>query len=235
MSTKKIKILSVGGSIIIPPTGFDPAFLASFKKMILKEVKKGARFVLVIGGGATARVYQDGLRQLVGDDHTTLDLIGIETTRLNANFVRLMFGEYAYREVVSDPRTAVRTDKPIIIACGWKPGCSTDKDAVLLARAYGASELINVSNIAYVYTRDPREYPDAEKIESIDWHTFRRNIVGTTWEPGKNVPFDPIASKLAEQLGMTVSIVKGGDLSEVSRAIRGKKFKGTVIRPFQQM
>lgn len=232
MAKRQTKILSIGGSIIIPATGFDIAFLKKFKSLILSEVKKGVRFILVIGGGTTARTYQAGLRSLIGDHPLTLDLIGIETTRLNANFVRIFFGEYAYKEVIDNPTKKVETQKPIIVACGWKPGCSTDADAVLLARAYGAKELINVSNIEYVYTKDPNKFADAEKVEVIDWETYRREIVGNTWTPGKNSPFDPIASRDAEKFGMTVSIVRGSELNEVKKAIEGKKFKGTVIKPF---
>ncbi len=235
MAKRQTKILSIGGSIIIPKGGFDIEFLKKFKALILGEVKKGTKFILVIGGGATARTYQAGLRTLIGDGPLPLDLIGIETTRLNANFVRLFFGNHAYKEVINDPRKKVKTDKSVMIGFGWKPGCSTDEDAVLLARAYGAKELINVSNIEYVYTKDPNEFSDAEKIEFIDWKTYRKEIVGNTWIPGKNSPFDPIASRHAEKLGMTVSIVRGSDLDEVKKAIQGKKFKGTVIKPYIEL
>ncbi len=232
MAKRQTKILSIGGSIIIPSTGFDIEFLKKFKALILREARKGIRFILVVGGGTTARTYQAGLRAMIGEQHHQLDLIGIETTRLNANFVRLFFGEHAYGEVIFDPTKPVKTSKSIIVACGWKPGCSTDADAVLLARTYGARELVNISNIEYVYTKDPNQFSDAEKIENIDWKTYRRDIVGNVWEPGKNSPFDPIASRSAETYGMTVSIVRGSDLGEVAKAIQGKKFKGTVIRPF---
>ncbi len=232
MAKRQTKILSIGGSIIIPKIGFDTNFLKKFKALILGEVAKGTRFILVIGGGVTARIYQAGLKSLVGNNSHMLDLIGIETTRLNAHFVRLLFGPHAYQEVVCDPTKPVKTNKSIIVACGWKPGCSTDADAVLLARAYGAKQLINASNIAYVYTKDPNKYPDAEKVEVIDWETYRREIVGDTWSPGKNSPFDPIASRDAEKFGMTVSIVRGSDLGELRKTIQGKKFRGTVIKPF---
>ena len=53
-----MKILSVGGSIIIPKTGFDIDFLKKFRRMILNRVKKGEKFILVIGGGATCRVFK---------------------------------------------------------------------------------------------------------------------------------------------------------------------------------
>lgn len=225
------KILSVGGSIIIPKTGFDIPFLKKFRAFIVSQVKKGERFILVIGGGGTARSYQGALRGVVKTTDTELDWIGIHTTILNAQFVRLFLGEaLCYPEVVIDPRKKIKTKKPIIVAAGWKPGMSTDADAILLAKNYQVREIINLSNIEYVYNKDPNVYPDAKKIEQIDWKTFRREIVGNVWKPGFNAPFDPIASRSAEKLGISVSILQGTNLDEVKKAVAGKKFRGTLIR-----
>jgi uridylate kinase len=225
-----LHILSVGGSIVIPKTGFDPAFLKSFKTMILKKVAKGHRFVLVVGGGATARNYQDAARNVQKSiSNEQLDWIGIAATVMNAEFMKALFGEYAYKSVVRDPYEKVRTTKPIIIAAGLKPGCSTDLRAVQYAEVYGAERVYNLSNISYVYTKDPNKYPDAEKIETIDWKQFRKDIVGDTWEPGNSAPFDPIASKLAERLNLSVSILSGKDMRNISKAIDGKSFEGTSI------
>ncbi|MFA7314486.1 MAG: UMP kinase [Candidatus Magasanikbacteria bacterium] len=228
-SKNNVKIISVGGSIIIPKTGFDIGFLKKFRQMILTEVKNGQKFVLIIGGGSTTRVYQKALGEIVKLKNEDLDWMGISGTILNANFVRLMFGELAYKEVVTNPTKKVKTDKAIIVAAGYKPGCSTDYDAVLLAKAYGAKEIINLSNIPYVYDKDPSKFADAKKIENIDWKTFRKEIVGFTWIPGKNVPFDPIASKGAEKLKLKVNILQGTNLIEVKKVFGGKKFKGTVV------
>ncbi len=224
----KTKIISVGGSIIIPKTGFNIPFLKKFKKLILDEVKKGNKFILVIGGGSVCRQYQDAIKKVTPLNNTDLDWLGIHTTVFNAQFVKFMFKDHVYGEVISDPTKKVKTNKPIIIASGWKPGCSTDKDAVLLAKTYNASEVINLSNIEYAYDKDPSKYKNAVKIESIDWSGFRK-IVGNKWNPGANAPFDPIASREAQKLGLSVAILRGTDLKQVKNVLAGKKFKGTVI------
>ena len=223
------KIISVGGSIIIPKTGFDIKFLKKFRALVLKHVKAGDKFILVIGGGATCRDYQDALGKVVKTSDSDLDWMGIHTTIFNAQFVKLLFKDVSYGEVIIDPTKKVKTNKKVLIASGWKPGCSSDKDAVLLAKTYGAKEVINLSNIEYVYDKDPNKYKSAKKIEEINWKDFRKNVVGYKWVPGKNVPFDPIASGLAEKLGLRVSILKGTDLREVENVISGKKFRGTII------
>lgn len=224
----KTKIISVGGSIIIPKTGFNIDFLKRFKKLILDQVKKGDKFILVVGGGSICRQYQDAIKKVTPLNNTELDWLGIQATVFNAQFVKMMFKDYAYGEAISDPTQKIRTNKPIIIASGWKPGCSTDKDAVLLAKTYNASEVINLSNIEYAYDKDPSKYKTAKKIENIDWSGFRK-IVGNKWNPGANAPFDPIASREAQKLGLSVAILKGTDLKQVKNVLTGKKFKGTVI------
>lgn len=224
------KIISVGGSIIIPKTGFDVEFLKKFRELILAQLKKGERFILIIGGGFTCRQYQQAAQSVVPINKTDLDWIGIYTTRLNAEMVLRLFKGVAHPEVILNPNKKVPTKKNLIIAAGWQPGCSTDNDAVLLAKTYGVHEVFNLSNIEYVYDKDPNKFPDAKKIEEIDWKTFRKNVVGNKWEAGKNAPFDPTASRAAEKLKLTVKILCGTDLENVERATSGASFIGTVIR-----
>lgn len=227
MKTNPVKILSVGGSIIIPESGFDILFLQKFKALIVERVTAGEKFILVIGGGSTARKYQEAGRALGWSD-TNLDWLGIQTTILNAHFIKELFGSYAHGEVITDPTKKVVTDKPVIIAAGWKPGCSTDNDAVLLAQTYGAGELINVSNIDYVYTADPKKDPSATKKEKLTWDELTA-IIGTTWVPGANVPFDPTAAGTAMSLGLTVKFVKGTSLSDLKNALENGTFSGSII------
>lgn len=229
MKKADYKILSVGGSIIIPKTGFDISFLKRFRELILKEAQQGQKLILVIGGGATCRSYQDAARQVITMTDADLDWLGIHTTIYNAQFVRMLFKGVAHDEIVTNPTKKVKTQKKIIIAAGWKPGCSTDKDAVLLAKAYGAREVINLSNIDYVYDSDPKLNPKAKRIGRISWKEFRK-IVGNKWSPGANVPFDPIAAKEAERLGLVVKFVHGTHLNAVRSVLHEKHFSlGTVI------
>ncbi|OGH64877.1 MAG: hypothetical protein A2821_00160 [Candidatus Magasanikbacteria bacterium RIFCSPHIGHO2_01_FULL_41_23] len=226
-----MKILSVGGSIIIPQTGFNPDFLKKFRTLILKRVAQGEKFIIVTGGGSIARQYQNGARLLGKPTNSDLDWIGIQTTILNAHFMRVLFSGYSHDEIILNPHQKIKTTKPLIFAGGEKPGCSTDLDAVDFAHTYDAKDILNLSNIDYVFDKDPNKFSDAKRIEDMNWETFRRDVVGYTWDPGKNVPFDPTASTAAAKWKMTVSILNGNNLKEVAKAIDGKKFKGTRIHP----
>ena len=56
-----------------------------------------------------------------------------------------------------------------------------------------------------------------------------RNIVGGKWKPGLNVPFDPIACREAERLGLKVVII-GKGIKNLKNFFNGKKFRGTIIK-----
>jgi len=219
-------IISLGGSLIVPDA-IDLDFLRRFKALLLKHREK--RFVLVSGGGKTCREYQDAARKLGVSDTRELDWVGIRSTMLNAELVRVMFGDDAYETVLIDePKQAPKTWKNIIISSGWEPGCSTDKDAVLLAKLFSAKTIINLSNIDYAYDKDPRTHKDAKRLERVSWKEFRK-IVGDTFLPGGNYPFDPEASKLAEKLGLRVIIAKGSDVENLEKILAGKEHTGTTI------
>ena len=103
----------------------------------------------------------------------------------------------------------------------------TIKDEII-AKNLGARRLVNLSNIDYVYDKDPKKYPDAKKFERIAWPDFR-SLIPPEWDPGLSSPFDPVAAKEAETLGLEVAIINGAHLEEFSNYLDNKPFVGTVI------
>jgi uridylate kinase len=220
-------VVSVGGSLIVPD-GIDTDFLIRFKTLILEKIQQGFTFSIIAGGGKTARRYQDAANTVTPLSSSDTDWIGIHATRLNAQLLRNIFVDSAYARVIENPTIDIDAEKPIIIAAGWQPGCSTDYDAVLIAKNLGARRLVNLSNIDYVYDADPRKNPKAKKIEKISWPEFRK-IIPDHWDPGLSSPFDPIAAKEAEALGLEVAIMNGAKLDEFSNYLSNEPFVGTVI------
>jgi len=225
---KKLYVLSLGGSLIVPD-GIDQKFLNSFRKLILTQVKRGKRFIIVTGGGQTSRKYQQALRQASKATSAELDWMGIEATWINARLVQLMFGELAHQKIISDPNKRVKFKEKVLVAGGWKPGRSSDDDAVRLAHIYGSNTVINLSNIDYVYNKDPKKFKKARKITAISWREFSR-MFGSKWNPGAHVPFDPVAARFAKQHGQSVIIAQGKDLKNLQNILSQKKFKGTTIK-----
>lgn len=224
------KVLSLGGSIVAPDAP-DTSFLRDFAALVRSWLDGDAarRLILVVGGGGPARTWQKAYRDSVDvPDPEAQDWIGIMATRLNAQLVRSLFLDLCPHEVVIDPSTVTVFGGRVLVASGWKPGFSTDFDAVVLAERFAADTLINLSNIAKVYTADPGSDPNAKPLDAISWKDFRA-MIGDEWIPGKNVPFDPVASRRAEELSLKVVCAAGRNLDNLSAILDGKKFQGTLI------
>ncbi len=226
-NTNNTIVLSLGGSLIYPKD-IDVAYLKKFRTLVLLYITRGKKFGIVCGGGSICRTYITKANEVVPLQPSQNDMVGIMTTRANAQLVREIFSDSAYKDVIIDYSKKIDTDKPIVVGAGWVPGSSTDKDAVLLAHMYGAKTIINLTNVNYVYDKDPRKYTDATPVKKILWKDFKA-IVGGEWKAGMNLPFDPIAAALAEKEKLRVVVLNGNNLDNLEKYLAGKEFVGTVI------
>lgn len=216
--------------MIVPSGGIDVRFLKSFSALVRRSVKRGDRFVIVTGGGSTARHYIEAGSRVTKISHEDLDWLGIHATRLNAHLVRTILRDVAYPVVVKSTTESIRGwKKPVLVAAGEKPGRSTDDVATRLARRFGARTVVNISNVDVLYDKDPRTHKDAKPVKEMSWKEYRR-MVGNKWSPGLSAPFDPVASKLAQTSHIRVVLVGGRDVANIGKVLKGKPFKGSVIQ-----
>ncbi len=220
-------VISVGGSLIVPEQ-IDTDFIRNFKAIIDREVALGKRFIIICGGGRTARNYQHSGQKVTGLRAMDIDWLGIHATRLNAQLIKTIFLPKVEEVVVHNPNDKIVFKKPILIAAGWKPGWSTDYDAVLLAKKFKATKVINLSNIDYDCNKDPKKFADAKPMLNISWKEFRK-IIPKKWDPGLNSPFDPIASREAQKNKIQVAVISGENLDQLNNFIYDKNFEGTLI------
>ena len=227
-------IISLGGSVIVPHLsdqgGINISFLKKFKKLILNELESGKKFIVVAGGGKTTRVYQKAAAKIANIKKEDIDWIGIHATRLNAHLLRTIFQKEAYPVILDNPQKKLKKEKGknLLIAAGWRPGWSTDYIAVLLAQRFGVKEIINASDLSFVYDKDPKKYQSAKPIKRISFNDYQK-LIPQKWIPGMSSPFGPIATRLAKKLKLKVKIVKALDLKNFKNAIENKTFKGTII------
>ncbi|MCH3917128.1 MAG: UMP kinase [Spirochaetia bacterium] len=225
-----LTVLSLGGSIIAPNTP-DTAFLKEFNTALRAYLRENSshKLILVCGGGGPARIYQESYREITSNaEPDAQDWIGIRATHLNGMLIQAIFSDLCSNDLVTDPTAHISFQGQVLVAAGWKPGFSTDTDAVFLAERFGGKLIVNLSNIAKVYTDDPRKNPDATPLDSISWENFRK-MVGDEWVPGKNCPFDPIASKTAQKENMKVICADGRNIKNTLAILRGQPFEGTTI------
>lgn len=225
-------IFSIGGSLVVPNGGISTDFLKKLNQFIRKQLTQDPhkQFFLVIGGGSLARNYRDAGRDVVGHELTVddLDWIGIHATKLNAHLVRTIFRDIAHPYVLKHYEIIRKVKEQVIVAAGWKPGCSTDYDAILLCQDYNVKTVINLSNIKQVFDRDPSKFPNAHAYKKMSWDQLRK-IVGDTWDPGMHAPFDPIAAKKAQEIGVQIVVMSGDNFENVENYLAGKEFVGTIV------
>lgn len=188
--------------------------MKEFKALLVDRSKKGDSFVIAAGGGRTARKYALAAKTLGNLDRNDLDWLGIFSIHLNSLLLKSVFKNVKNVKVM-DMKEA-------------RPGRSSDYDSVIFAKRYNAGSIVNLTNVDYVYDKNPKKFKNAQPIKNISWKEFRK-IVGNKWDPGLNLPFDPVASKFAEALKLKVVVMNGKPLSNLKNLLFGRSFKGTVI------
>lgn len=239
-------VLSLGGSLIAPKDN-TKSVISAYAKWIVSLSKKSL-VIVIVGGGYTARVrIQEAREKNSSISSEDLDWIGIKATHENANNLKLEIEKICkenkeqiniYPEIVADPNLKVTFEKGVVIGGGWKPGRSTDYDAVKIASFNDIKTVYNLSNVGVVFDKDPNKYPDAKPLPNmITWDQLIE-IIGKEWSPGLSAPFDPIAAKLALESKITVKLVKGPEMltnnnysikSDIEKALLNEPFEGTTI------
>lgn len=224
-------IFSFGGSLLFSRKKIDKlnlVFLKKFRDLIIKELKKKKCVFLIVGGGAAARFWQREALKFGRVSNRDLDLLGIKATWQNSEFLRVLFKNFAWPKILTDysKKIPVKRGK-VIIGGGFQPGFSTDYDSVLVAKKLKVKRIYNLSDIDFIYTRDPR-IPGAKPLKEITWPEYFA-LMQKKWSPGMHLPFDPKASRLAWQLGLEVIFLNGFRLKNLENCLLGKKFKGTII------
>lgn len=220
-------VIAMGGSLLIPEN-IDIAFLKHLKEMMKHLINEGYQIALVIGGGKVCRYYQAAAREFDNVNDIDLDWIGIKTIHLNCELVQRACSDLDIHEnIILRPEDIKGLNESLIIVGAWEPGCSSDTDAVEMAEHIGASRIVNFSNTSHVYSEDPRINPDAQRYENLSWGEYRE-LIPAEWTPGLSAPFDPVASRLAQEKNIDVAIL-GSSIENLENYLHGRDFEGTII------
>src|SRR3989344_5862798 len=196
---------------------------------IIKNVhrKTGVQIAIVIGAGNLFRGrYVDGTKI----DHVVADQIGMLGTVMNAlalqeemerlgNSTRVMSS-------ISIPtvcelfirRRALRhmeKGRIVILAGGTgNPYFTTDSAAALRAIELKCNVLLKASNVDAIYDRDPEKYPNAKKLERVDYQT--------ALEKGLKI-MDNTAFALCQSKQMPIVVFNFDRQENLERIIKGER------------
>lgn len=223
----KTIIVALGGSIV-HPDGIDTRFLNNFKKFLSPFLRRGIRFVLVVGGGKLARRFQEAAREVAKVNDEDKDWIGIHATRLNAHLLRTIFRGVADPVIIDSRGKLKKLKHPVTIAAGWRPGWSTDYVAMRIAADFGVPEAVIAGKPAHVYDKDNAKYADAKPLRKLAWREYRK-LIPAKWKPGLHAPVDPVAAALGNSENIKAIIIDGRNLANFRDLLNGKEFRGTII------
>lgn len=218
-------VISLGGSKLVPDE-VDEKFLERFKKMLDKN--PGKKFVIITGGGATARRYIMALRKL-GKKTKAQSMAGIGITRFHARFLTRFFGKRANKEIplnMDKVKSLLNSNKIVVAgALRYHPNNTSDGTSAKLA-SFLNCPFINLTNVKGLYSKDPKE-KGAKFIPRITWRKFDAITSKMKYEAGQHFVLDQAAAKIILKKKIPTYIV--GDVSNIDKIINKKKFTGTLI------
>ncbi|MBS3084830.1 UMP kinase [Candidatus Pacearchaeota archaeon] len=227
MKNKKIIVVSLGGSLIIPYDVNYP-YLKKFKRIILRHLNN-YKIVIVCGGGGLARKYIRAIKKEGGDIHHQ-SLAGINATRANARFLSYFFGFEPRWGIPHKMRVLKKyLRKRSLVICGgleYKPDQTSDSTSANIA-AKLKGEFVNLTDVPGLYNKNPKKNKNAKLIPKISWEDFDKIAEKLKYEPGQHFVLDQNASKIIKKEKIKTYIMKSPEA--LDKFLRGKKFTGTVI------
>ena len=220
-------VVRIGGSVVANPINID---LMSKYADIIKVVKQqGHEVVVVVGGGALARQFI-GFAKELNLDMTAQDEIAISCSRLFAQLFQKKIGEIACNKVavtLDDAAQCLRDGKVVVMG-GLKPGITTDTVAALVAERVEAELLVKGTDQDGVYDKDPRNHPNAIKLDRLSIEDLAKIFDGSVHKAGIHQIIDPEALKVLGRKKLKLVIVNGFKPENLLAAINGEAV-GTVI------
>lgn len=220
-------VVRVGGSVVGSPLN---APLIGRYVDLLKELKlQGHEVVAVVGGGSLARDFISVAADL-GLEETRRDWAAIHVSRLFAQLFVLGLGEAGCGRVpvsLDEAEACLETGKVVVLG-GLRPGMTTDAVAAMIGERVEADLLVKGSNVDGIYTKDPKKFPDAIKLDKLKFDDLGGLFEASEHRAGINQIIDPEAIKVLQRCRLKTIVVNGYVAENVLAAVNGEHV-GTVI------
>ena len=244
--TKQV-VVKIGGSVVSNLTDCNTGFF-NFKEatklaeLLITYLDKGA---FIIGGGKLNKwILENALANLPTIDISDQHYLSIAALNLNAELFKIVLkhklGKARHKELYDNIlRYADFKDKNFlqqiiskynyVIVGAYKPGVSSDYDALTIAQMLGARRIVSIKNVDRVYSADPNKDKDAVSYDKLTWDKYLKIIDQKEHAPRGNFPVDPVTARLAKQHKLEFAIVGYQDLNNLKKALLGEQFYGTLI------
>ncbi|MGC8572398.1 MAG: UMP kinase [Caldisphaera sp.] len=221
-------VMKISGSLLFPP---DQKYYIKLKDTIENVLNKGYKLGVVVGGGPLARYYINTLRELKVSE-AILDILGIESARLNALSLSAMLYPYSIPKVPKDLTETLEifNNNLIPVLGGLQPGHSTNAVSMILAEAIGSKNVINMLNgINGIYTKNPKD-PESKKLDKISYEGMEELIKRMDQVAGGYELLDHVALEIAKRSKIRVIFIDGKNPETLLKVLDGEKI-GTELVP----
>ena len=218
MGTKERVVIKLSGRLFGDNAADE---LKKYARMLL-EISSEMQPVVVAGGGNIARHYINIARSF-GSDEASLDIMGIEVSRLNARLLIAALGDNAYPAVPVDLEQVSRaTDGgKIVVTGGLHPGQSTNATAALIAEKVKAKKFLNATDVDGIYDSDPNKNKGAKLFKDITVKKCLELLGAENSAAGTYDLMDIVALKVIERSKIPTVVLKS-DPATIKNAIANK-------------
>lgn len=223
---KKKVVIKLSGSIF--GSGAKSKSIKEYGMMVT-ELNKHIQPVVITGGGNIARHYID-LARGFGSDEASLDLLGIEVSRLNAKLLLHSVGGRVYPKVptnLEEVSIAAVTDEPVILG-GLHPGQSTNATSALVAEKVKAQLFVNATDVNGIYDSDPNINRHAKAFKKITVDKCIEVLGKNSSMAGQYDLMDMVALKIIERSRIPTVILRAS-VTNIIKAIKSDTKIGTRI------
>ena len=221
-------VIRVGGSVVASP--LNPVLIGRYVDLLKDLKEQGHEIVAVVGGGALARDFIRVAGEL-GLDETNRDWAAIYVSRLFAHLFVMRLEDAGCGTVpasLEEAVTCLRHGK-IVVMGGLKPGMTTDTAAAMIGERVDANLWVKASNVDGIFTKDPKKYPEAKKIDELRPDDLAQLFEENRHKAGIHQILDPEAVKILRKGGMKMVVVNGFEPENVLLAVKGETI-GTTIK-----
>jgi uridylate kinase len=196
---------------------------------MLTDISIDVQPIVIAGGGKIARHYIN-LARCLGSDEASLDIMGIEVSRLNAKLLIAALGEQAYSQVpknLEEVTIAAESGK-IVIVGGLHPGQSTNATSALIAEKVRATRFLNATDVDGIYDLDPNISRNAKLLNEITVSECMEILKDGSSMAGTYDLMDIVALKVIERSKIPTRVLRS-DITNIKDAIIGIHHIGTEI------
>ena len=223
---RKKVVIKLSGSIFSEQRNEDT--IKRYAEM-LTDISIDVQPIVIAGGGKIARHYINLARDL-GSDEASLDIMGIEVSRLNAKLLITALGEQAYSQVPKnlDEVTIAAESGKIVIVGGLHPGQSTNATSALIAEKVRAFRFLNATDVDGIYDLDPNTSRNAKLLNEITVNECIEILKDGNSMAGTYDLMDIVALKVIERSKIPTRVLRS-DVTNIKNAIIGTHHIGTEI------